>query len=66
MYGVVKPKKGMIVRAVEDGQVVPESGRRVRITKFWIRLINDGDVTVDYEKEVVAAPAPKNNKEEQK
>ena len=52
----IKPKEGLLVRVVKDGQVLgrhlkPE-GEKVAMSKYWNRRIKDGDVIITIENKV--------------
>ncbi|MDA8230150.1 MAG: DUF2635 domain-containing protein [Magnetospirillum sp.] len=49
----VKPAPGLKIRDPDLRDLLPEGGREVPKTPYWIRRVRDGDV-------VVAAPAQSN------
>lgn len=40
----MKPKLGLVVRDPHSKQPLPESGREVQPTSYWLRRLADGDV----------------------
>jgi hypothetical protein len=50
-----KPAPGRTVRDPELLDILPEAGREVPDTAFWVRRLRDGDITSG------AAPADKSN-----
>lgn len=43
----IKPVEGRQVPDPETGRALPETGREVEQTAYWMRRIKDGDVTVE-------------------
>lgn len=43
---LVKPVLGRRVPDPERGDVLPEEGREVEPTQYWLRRFNDGDVVI--------------------
>ena len=41
----VKPREGVKVRIPDTSQHLPSEGASVPATSYWLRRINDGDVT---------------------
>lgn len=39
------PKPGLIVRDPEDGRPIPEDGKTVQRSSYWLRRLRDGSVT---------------------
>lgn len=43
----IKPVEGRQVPDPETGGDLPEEGREVEPTQYWLRRVKDGDVTVE-------------------
>lgn len=52
----VKPKKGMLVRDPISKQMLPENGKAVTKSTYWLRRIKDGDVVLTTKGGVEKAP----------
>jgi hypothetical protein len=55
----VVPKLGLKIRDPDLMDLLPDEGREVPESDYWVRRVNDGDVTVEKPPaaEVVAQPA---------
>lgn len=43
---IIVPKQGLKVRDPETKRIIPENGVKIpALTDYWVRRINDGDVT---------------------
>jgi hypothetical protein len=52
----VKPKEGLVVRDPKTKKALPKDGALVEETSFWIRRINDGDVSLIQDVPKMKAP----------
>lgn len=56
-YAIAKPKDGRRVKDPRDLSVLPASGRRVKVDRYWRRRAKDGDVELLEVKPVAEQPA---------
>jgi Protein of unknown function (DUF2635) len=47
----LKPSPGLIVRDPVTMQPLPEEGKEVESSRYWIKRLNDGDVSEVVQKE---------------
>lgn len=48
----------VVVRDPRDGRTLPEEGRDVPLSPFWLRRLRDGDVEAVPANDLAAEPAP--------
>lgn len=55
----VKPAQGLKIRDDKTKQFLPESGKVVELTSYWVRRLQCGDVLLVEDVKTEKAPEPK-------